>query len=130
MTDEKRPPRNRNMLQSNESAGTSGSGARRLDRTEAAERIVEEMASRQGHRTGPYFNWNLATETFRLRFETAWMEAAPLGVLESVESFARAFVDAWPEGAAALRIVPDQYDPIANPPYSQGGLWPAFLRRS
>jgi len=115
---------------SGRSVGSGSSGARRLDRTEAAECIVEEMARRQGHRFGPYFSWNLATETFRLRFEAAWVEAAPLGVLESVADFARMFVDAWPEGAAVLRIVPDQHDPIANPPYSNGGLWPAFLPRS
>jgi len=116
------------MLQSGEHSGTGSSGARRLDRTDAAEHVVEEMARRQGHRNGPYFNWNLATETFRQRFDEAWLEAAPLGVLESVEDFARAFVDAWPEGAAVLRIAPDHLDPIANPPYSKGGLWPAFLR--
>jgi hypothetical protein len=47
----------------------------------------------------------------------------------SVEDFARRFVDTWPEGLAALRIVPDELDPIANPPYSRDGMWPAFLRR-
>jgi hypothetical protein len=46
---------------------------------------------------------------------------------QSADEFSRLFVDAWPQDMAALRIVPDVRDPIANPPYSKDGLWPAFL---
>jgi len=100
-----------------------------IHRAAVAERIIEEMAYRQGHRFGPYFDWTLATESFQSRFNAAW-PAGSLGALQaSVEDFARRFVDTWPEGLAALRIVPDELDPIANPPYSRDGMWPAFLRR-
>jgi hypothetical protein len=44
-------------------------------------------------------------------------------------AFVCLFVDGWPEGSAALRVVPDSRDSIANPPYSSDGMWPAFLRR-
>jgi hypothetical protein len=103
--------------------------ARPLDRTTAAELIVGEMARRQGHRHGPYFDWSLATELFRLRFEAAWAHRPLQPSAESLEEFISAFVDGWPEGAAALRVVPDSRDSIANPPYSKDGMWPAFLRR-
>ena len=103
---------------------------RELDRTAVAELIIELMARRQGHRHGPYFEWNLATESFRLRFEAAWLHQRPSQQsAETVEQFASAFVDGWPEGAAVLRVVPDSHDSIANPPYSKDGMWPAFLRR-
>ena len=87
------------------------------------------MARRQGHRSGPYFDWNLATEQFRSLFDAAWAAAPSPLSREAVEQLALAFVDAWPEGAAALRVIPDQRDPIANPPYSRAGMWPAFLRK-
>jgi len=103
---------------------------RRADRTAVAEAIIEEMARRQGHRHGPYFEWNLATEQFLSRFNDLWAPASLQLSAESVEQFVRGFVDGWPEGLAALRVVPDPLDPIANPPYSTGGLWPAFLRRT
>jgi len=103
--------------------------ARPLDRTTAAELIVGEMAIRQGHRHGPYFEWSLATELFEARFETAWAQRPLQRSAESLEAFVTAFVDAWPEGGAALRVVPDSSDSIANPPYSRDRMWPAFLRR-
>ncbi len=102
---------------------------RPLDRTTAAELIVGEMARRQGHRHGPYFEWGLATELFRSRFETAWAHRPSQPSAEALEEFIGAFIDGWPEGAAVLRVVPDSADSIANPPYSKGGMWPAFLRR-
>lgn len=103
--------------------------ARPLDRATAAELIIGEMARRQGHRHGPYFEWNLATELFRLRFETAWEHRPLQPSAESLAMFVSAFVDGWPEGTAVLRVVPDRRDSIANPPYSKDGMWPAFLRR-
>lgn len=103
--------------------------APRPDRTAVAETIIEEMAHRQGHRHGPYFEWALATEHFVSRFNESWAQASPQVTAECVHEFARAFVDRWPEGLMALRVVPDRNDAIANPPYSNGGLWPAFLRR-
>lgn len=101
--------------------------ARRFDRNAVAEFIIDAMARRQGHRSGPYFDWSLATEQFRSLFDTAWAAAAPPS-REAVEQFVLAFVDAWPEGVAVLRVIPDHRDPIANPPYSRDGMWPAFLR--
>jgi hypothetical protein len=103
--------------------------AGQLDRAAVAECIIEEMARRQGHRFGPYFDWNLATESFQSRFNAVWPAASLNAAQASLEEFARGFVDTWPEGMAALRIVPDSLDPIANPPYSRDGMWPAFLRR-
>ena len=103
--------------------------ARRLDRTAVAELIIEEMARRQGHRHGPYFEWALATESFQLRFDAAWAQGSLEPSIESLLEFACSFVDAWPEGSAALRVVPDSRDSIANPPYSKDGMWPAFLRQ-
>jgi hypothetical protein len=102
---------------------------RRLDRTAIAELIIDEMARRQGHRHGPYFEWGLATESFRLRFDAAWAQRALQPAIESPTAFVCSFVDGWPEGSAALRVVPDSRDSIANPPYSSDGMWPAFLRR-
>jgi hypothetical protein len=95
-----------------------------LDRTEVAEQIIDEMARRQGHNVGPYFNWSLATEDFKARFDQAFALRAPE---HSLEDFTRQFVDDWPPGMTAQRVVPDHTDPIANPPYSRDGLWPAFL---
>jgi len=100
---------------------------RRLDRTAAAERIIEEMANRQGHRFGPYFEWSLASEIFLQRFNAVWVRRSQALSLESLEEFAVSFVDEWPQGAAALRVVPDSRDSIANPPFSKDGMWPAFL---
>jgi hypothetical protein len=100
---------------------------RRLDRTAAAERVIEEMANRQGHRFGPYFEWSLASEIFLQRFNAVWARRSQALSLESLEEFAVSFVDEWPEGAAALRVVPDSRDSIANPPFSKDGMWPAFL---
>ena len=95
-----------------------------LERTQLAEQIIEEMARRQGQRFGPYFEWALATDNFRLLFDAA-LVLKPSE--QSAEEFSRLFVDAWPQDMAALRIVPDLRDPIANPPYSKDGFWPAFL---
>src|SRR5271165_2827400 len=93
--------------------GRQGSSGR-LDRTEIAELIIEEMARRQGHSAGPYFNCSLATEEFKARFAEAFPQRLPE---QSPEEFARRFVDAWPQGLPAQRVVPDPSDPIANPPY-------------
>jgi hypothetical protein len=98
--------------------------AAHLDRTEVAEQIIAEMARRQGHTVGPYFDWSLATEDFKARFAAAFAQRTSG---QSPEDFARTFVDAWPLGMAAQRVIPDARDPIANPPYSRDGLWPAFL---
>jgi hypothetical protein len=99
-------------------------------RLELAELIIEEMAHRQGQRHGPYFEWSYATELFERRFEQAWKRwCCTDPALEILGPFIAAFVDAWPEGAPALRVVPDSRDSIANPPYSKNGLWPAFLQR-
>jgi|ERR1700733_4731036 hypothetical protein len=95
-----------------------------LERTRLAEQIIDEMARRQGQRFGPYFEWALATDNFRLLFDAA-LVLKPAE--QSADEFSRLFVDAWPQDMAALRIVPDVRDPIANPPYSKDGLWPAFL---
>jgi hypothetical protein len=101
--------------------------APRLDRTAVAERIIEEMATRQGHRFGPYFEWSLATEIFLQRFDAVWA-LRPLSLSTgALEEFAVSFVDEWPAGAPALRVVPDSSDSIANPPFSKDGMWPAFL---
>jgi hypothetical protein len=97
-------------------------GSRILDRTAVAEQIIDEMARRQGHRSGPYFEWSLATESFQSRFDQAFAQRPQE---QAAEEFASQFVDAWPRGMAALRIVPDASDPIANPPYSKNGMWPA-----
>jgi hypothetical protein len=102
--------------------------ARRLDRTAVAERIIEEMANRQGHRYGPYFEWSLATELFLQRFNAVWARRPQILSLAAVEALVTSFVDEWPEGAAALRVVPDSSDSIANPPFSNNGMWPAFLQ--
>ncbi|HXN10876.1 MAG TPA: hypothetical protein VN859_06500 [Steroidobacteraceae bacterium] len=104
--------------------GDRQASAGTLDRTEIAEQVIGEMARRQGHTIGPYFNWSLATEDFKTRFSDAFSRRAPE---QSPREFARNFVDAWPPGMAAQRVVPDEHDPIANPPYSRDGLWPAFL---
>jgi hypothetical protein len=101
--------------------------AHRLDRTAVAERIIEEMANRQGHRFGPYFEWSLATELFLQRFNAVWARRPQALSTQWLETFAAAFVDEWPEGEAALRVVPDSRDSIANPPFSSNGMWPAFL---
>ncbi len=95
-----------------------------LDATALAERVIDAMARRQGHTLGPYFEWSLATADFESRFNDAAARKSPE---QSIEEFVRAFVDAWPTGMAALRLLPDQFDPIANPPYSKDGLWPAYL---
>jgi hypothetical protein len=95
-----------------------------FDRTEIAEQIIGEMARRQGHSIGPYFNWSLATEDFKARFAEA-MAGRPPG--RSPQEFACQFVDAWPRGMPAQRVVPDLGDPIANPPCSRDGPWPSFL---
>jgi len=95
-----------------------------LDRTAVAEGVIDEMARRQGHRLGPYFDWSLATEDFESRFSEAFSQKRPE---QSIEAFAHSFVDAWPQGIAALRVIPDDGDPITNPPYSKDGLWPAYL---
>jgi hypothetical protein len=100
---------------------------RRIDRTAVAECIIEEMASRQGHRFGPYFEWGLATEMFLQRFNAVWARRPQTLSIGSIEAFAVTFVDEWPHGAAALRVVPDSSDSIANPPFSKDGMWPAFL---
>ncbi len=124
------------MLQSTDSAPERPSReamaalASRFDRNAVAEFIIDAMARRQGHRSGPYFNWSLATEQFRSLFDAAWAAAPHPLSSEAVEQIVRAFVAAWPEGAAALRVIPDPRDPIANPPYSRAGMWPAFLRKS
>jgi hypothetical protein len=102
--------------------------ARRLDRTAVAERIIEAMANRQGHRYGPYFEWSLATELFLQRFNAVWARRPQILSLDAVEAFVTSFVDEWPEGAPALRVVPDSSDSIANPPFSNNGMWPAFLQ--
>jgi hypothetical protein len=99
----------------------------RIDRTAAAERIIEEMASRQGQRFGPYFEWSLATEMFLQRFNAVWARRPQTLSIGSIGEFAISFVDEWPEGATALRVVPDSRDSIANPPFSKDGMWPAFL---
>ena len=101
--------------------------ARRIDRTAVAELIIEEMASRQGHRFGPYFEWSLATEVFLQRFNAVWARRPQIMSIGSIEQLAVSFVDEWPQGAAALRVVPDSRDSIANPPFSREGMWPAFL---
>lgn len=98
--------------------------AHELDRTVVAERIIDEMARRQGHRLGPYFEWALATDVFESRFNAA-CSRKPAG--QTLAEFARAFVDAWPPGMAVLRVIPNERDTIANPPYSKDGLWPAYL---
>jgi hypothetical protein len=95
-----------------------------LDRTAAAEQVIDEMARRQGHTLGPYFEWSLATEDFESRFSEAFSQKP---AEQSMEEFARSFVDAWPQGMPALRVIPDDGDPIANPPYSKDGMWPAYL---
>jgi hypothetical protein len=101
--------------------------AHRLDRTAVAERIIEEMANRQGHRFGPYFEWSLATEIFLQRFNAVWARRPQAASIEWLEELAVAFVDQWPQGATALRVVPDSSDSIANAPFSKDGMWPAFL---
>lgn len=103
--------------------------ARSFDRNAVAELIIDAMARRQGHRSGPYFDWSLATDQFRTLFDAAWVSERTAATREAVEQFVKNFVDAWPEGAAALRVIPDHLDPIANPPFSRDGMWPAFLRR-
>lgn len=103
--------------------------ARTFDRDTVAEMIIEAMAHRQGHRSGPYFDWSLATEQFRALFDAAWAASPTVASRETVGQIVKTFVDAWPEGTAALRVIPDHLDPIANPPYSRDGMWPAFLRR-
>jgi hypothetical protein len=101
--------------------------AHRLDRTAVAERIIEEMANRQGHRFGPYFEWSLATELFLQRFNAVWARRPQAPSTQWLDAFAASFVDEWPEGATALRVVPDSRDSIANPPFANNGMWPAFL---
>ena len=95
-----------------------------LDRTAVAEQIIDEMARRQGHRVGPYFDWSLTTESFESRFNQA-LSLRPQD--QSLQEFVRSFVDAWPQGMAALRLVPHATGLIANPPYSKDGMWPAYL---
>ena len=65
----------------------------RIDRTAAAERIIEEMASRQGQRFGPYFEWSLATEIFLQRFNAVWARRPQAASIEWLEELAVAFVD-------------------------------------
>jgi hypothetical protein len=100
---------------------------RRLDRTAVVERIIEEMANRQGHRFGPYFEWSLATELFLQRFNAVWARRPQALSIQWLDALAASFVDEWPEGEAVLRVVPDSRDSIANPPFSNNGMWPAFL---
>jgi hypothetical protein len=95
-----------------------------LDRTAVAEQIIDEMARRQGHRVGPYFDWSLTTESFESRFNQA-LSLRPQD--QSLQEFVRSFVDAWPQGMAALRLVAQASGPIARPPYSKDGMWPAYL---
>lgn len=94
------------------------------DRTEAAEHIIDEMARRQGQKLGPYFEWSLATAEFTARFNEAFLRKPPK---ESMKKFACAFVDAWPQGMAALRLNQTDATLIANPPYAKDGQWPAYL---
>ena len=112
-----------------QSREAQGARTRKFDRNSVAELIIDAMARRQGHRSGPYFDWNLATDKFRSLFDAAWVAPRAAMTRETVEQLVKSFVDTWPEGAAALRVIPDHLDPIANPPYSRDGFWPAFLRR-
>jgi len=105
-------------------AKVGAAAASGLDRTALAEQVIDEMARRQGHRFGPYFDWTLATESFQRRFDAALAQRPRR---QSTAEFARLFVDAWPRGMAALRVIPDSADSIANPPYSKDGMWPADL---
>jgi hypothetical protein len=93
------------------------------DATAAAERIIDEMARRQGQRLAPCFDWSLATRDFERRIGAS---LARKPSAQSMEEFVREFVDAWPRGMTALRVVADG-SPITNPPYSQDGMWPAYL---
>jgi len=94
------------------------------DRTAVAERIIDEMAQRQGLRLAPFFDWSLATQDFATRVDVALVQK-PAG--QSMEDFVQAFVDAWPRGMAMLRLAPNGSDPMAGAPYSNNGLWPADM---
>jgi hypothetical protein len=73
----------------------------------------------------PGLSWNTTTEEFRARFTEAYA-AKPTD--QSTDEFARAFVDQWPDGMAAMRLEPSRSSELARPPYaSADGLWPAFL---
>ncbi|MGA8708184.1 MAG: hypothetical protein WB646_14485 [Steroidobacteraceae bacterium] len=126
---EHKPPQAADSTADRHSREGRAARVRSFDRNTMAELIIDTMARRQGHRSGPYFDWGLATEQFRSSFDAAWAVAPTAVTREAIEQLAKKFVDAWPDGAAALRVIPDHLDPIANPPYSRDGMWPAFLRR-
>jgi hypothetical protein len=88
------------------------------------EMVIDEMARRQGHRIGPYFEWSLATPEFTARFADACGRILPQF---SAAEFARAFVDQWPPGEFVLRVEPRPDDPITLPPHADNGFWPARL---
>jgi hypothetical protein len=96
--------------------------ASEFEHTEAAQRVIEELAHKQGLSHAPYFDWSLTTVDFEARFNDAF-STKPAG--QSIEDFAHQFAAAWPQGMAALELFVDENDPLASPPYSKDGLWPA-----
>lgn len=91
------------------------------------EAIFDEMARRQGEQYGPTDDLACLTDEFKVRFEQA---SAAMPESQSCDDFVREFVDQWPEGVGAVRVDPaETLSPLARPPYSRDGLWPAFLKK-
>jgi hypothetical protein len=93
-----------------------------LNSTVTAQCVFDEMARRQGSQHGPEFSWHYVTAEFEKRFAKAYA-AKPREL--SAEDFAREFVDHWPVGLGAMRMLPEWQGVLAQPPYTKDGLWPA-----
>jgi hypothetical protein len=100
-----------------------------LNRYSVAQAVVNEMATRQGMGPGgPELKWSEVTDGFRTRFLAAYAEVRSTEPFDA-GAFVQGFVDAWPEGEGVLRMDPSWKGVLAQPPYTEKGLWPAFLRR-
>ena len=97
-----------------------------LNRNVTAQEIFDEMGRRQGSQCGPEFSWHYVTAEFKMRFLAAYAKKPRR---QSAEDFAQGFVDRWPIGAGAMRMLPEWQGVLAQPPYTKGGLWPADLKK-
>ena len=93
-----------------------------LNRNVTAQEVFDEMGRRQGFRGGPEFSWHYVTEEFKAKFLAAYANKPRR---KSAEDFAREFVDEWPIGEGAKRMMPEWRGILAHPPYTKDGLWPS-----
>jgi hypothetical protein len=93
-----------------------------LNRNVTAQEVFDEMGRRQGQQCGPEFSWHHVTQEFKTKFTSAYANKPRR---QSAEDFAREFVDQWPIGTGAKRVLPEWRGILAQPPYTKNGLWPS-----